>query len=406
MIEALFSFSIFIFLEAFFAVSEISFISAERLLIERIAKRSKLAKICLKFWDNPEKLFTTTTLGLTLSIAGNGIFTTYFLLKELKGISALIASTALPFLMLSFGHILPKSFGKKFSYPLVLYLAPILYMVSYIFYPIYYVNTQISKILLKEEEKSHPYFLTKFREVFSHLISYEEEIDSKEKELMYKILEFGKKKVSQIMVPLPKIKALPTEATIEEALEFSSKYNFSYIPLYEENLTNIKYIVKIQDLLGKTLLEKEASLLPFAKIPLYIPEIIPAHEALKTLQEKSQEIAIVVDEYGLATGLITVEDLIEEVLGEFWDSLDYYEPEFKKLDNNTYLVKGWIEIEKLQHLGLSIPLGDYETLNGFIYHLLNRIPQKGEIIHYENMELYIQKAQPQKIEEVIIKLIK
>lgn len=406
MIEAFFSFSFFLFFEAFFAISEIAYLSAEKPLIEKIAKRSNLAKICLKFWEDPEKLFTTTTLGLTLSIAGNGFFTTYFLFRELKGITAFMASFILPFLMLSLGHILPKSLGKKFSYPLVLYLAPLLYLISYIFYPIYFINQKLSRFLLRGEEKSHPYFLTKFREVFSHLISYEEEIDSKERELMHKILEFGKKKVSQIMVPLPKIKALPLKATIEEALEFSRKYNFSYIPLYEENLTNIQYVVKVQDLLGKTLLESKASLFPFARIPLFIPEIIPAHEALKTLQEKSQEIAIVVDEYGLATGLITIEDLIEEVLGEFWDALDYYEPEFKRIDKNTYLVKGWIEVEKLQHLGISIPLGDYETLNGFIYHLLNRIPQKGEIINYGDMELYIQRAQPQKIEEVIIKLKK
>ncbi len=387
-------------------MSEIAFISAERLYIERLAKTKNMAKICLKFWNEPEKLFTTTTLGLTLSIAGNGIFTTYFLLKEFSGIEAIILTTLLPIFMLSFGHILPKSFGKKFSYPVVLYIAPVIYVISYIFYPIYLLNQRLSKFFLKEEEKTHPYFLTKFREVFTHLITYEEEIDYKERELMHKILEFGKKRVSQIMVPLPKIKALPFTANIRDALSFSSMYNFSYIPLYEEELTNIKYIIKVQDLLGKTLLQEETPLLPFARTPLYVPEIIPAHEALKTLQEKSQEVAIVVDEYGLATGLITIEDLIEEVLGEFWDALDYYEPEFKKLDKNTYLVKGFIEIEKLQQLGISIPSGEYDTLNGFIYHLLNRIPQKGEVIKYENIEITIQKAQPQKIEEVLIRLKK
>lgn len=306
--------------------------------------------------------------------------------------------------MLIFGHILPKSVGKKLSYPILLYVAPILYVISYFFYPVYFINQKLSKFFLREQEKSQPYFLTKFREVFSHLITYEEEIDYKERELMHKILEFGKKKVSQIMVPLPKVKALPSTATIRDAIEFSSQYNFSYIPLYEGDLTNLKYIIKVQDILGKPLLQGEQSLSAFFRIPLYIPEIIPAHEALRTLQKNSQEIAIVVDEYGLATGLITVEDLIEEVLGEFWDALDYYEPEFKLIDKKTYLVKGYIEVERLQNLGFSIPSGEYETLNGFIYHLLNRIPEKGEIITFGNMEIIIQKAQPQKVEEVIIRL--
>ncbi|MFN3406513.1 MAG: hemolysin family protein [Caldimicrobium sp.] len=406
MIEAVLSFSLFLFLEAFFALSEIAYVSADKLLIERLSKRSTLANICLNFWKDPERLFTTTTLGLTLSIAGNGIFTTYFLIKHLKEIGALISATLLPLLMLIFGHILPKSIGKKLSYPLVIYLAPFIYSLSYLFYPIYFFYQKLSKVLLKEEEKRHPYFLTKFREVFSHLITYEEEIDLKEKELMHKILEFAKKKVYQIMVPLSKVKALPLSATVEDALAFSSKYNFSYIPLYEENLTNIKYLVKVQDLLGKSLLEMEKPLLSFARVPLYIPEIIPAQEALRTLQKNSQEMAIVVDEYGLATGLITVEDLVEEVLGEFWDALDYHEPEYKKLDKNTFLVKGFIEIEKLQTLGFPIPPGEYETLNGFIYHLLNRIPQRGEVITFGNLEIIIQKAQPQKVEEVLLRLKK
>ncbi|MFN3505732.1 MAG: CNNM domain-containing protein, partial [Caldimicrobium sp.] len=257
MIEAIFSFSIFLFLEAFFALSEIAYVSADKLLIERLSKRNPLANICLKFWKDPERLFTTTTLGLTLSISGNGVFTTYFLIKNLNELGAIISATILPLLMLIFGHILPKSIGKKLSYPLVIYLAPFVYSLSYLFYPVYFLNQKLSKALLKEEEKRHPYFLTKFREVFSHLITYEEEIDFKEKELMHKILEFAKKKVFQIMVPLPKVKALPISATVGDALAFSSKYNFSYIPLYEEDLTNIKYLVKVQDLLGKSLLEPE-----------------------------------------------------------------------------------------------------------------------------------------------------
>lgn len=404
MYSAFLSLLFFSILEAFFAFSEIAFISVERALIERYAKRLPSTTFCIKFWEEPERLFTTTTLGLTFSIAGNGIFTSYYLIKALGNWGVFLSAFVLPLIMLLFGQIIPKSLGKRLAYPLVLYLAPPLYFISYLFFPIYYLNRKISKIFLPKEDLRHPYFLTKFRETFLTMISYEEEIDSKEKELIAKILDFSKKKVSQVMIPLPNVKALPVSATIKEALEFSGQYNFTYIPLYEGELTQIRYILRIQDLLGKSFSDLNQPVLSFARIPLYIPELVPAHEALKILQREIKEIAIVVDEYGLATGLVTVEDLVEEVLGEFRDALDYYEPEFKRISKDVYLVKGTTEIEKLQALGISIPSGDYETLNGFVYHLLKRIPKQGETLSYENMVLTVTKATPSKVEEILIKI--
>ncbi|RKX61217.1 MAG: hypothetical protein DRP29_01000 [Thermodesulfobacteriota bacterium] len=406
MFKALFSFLFFIFGEAFFALSEISFVSVEKVIIKNLAKKNILAKICIKFWQNPERLFTTTILGVTLCVAGNGIFTSYYLIKSLGNYGILISSTLLPISMVFLGQIIPKTLGRKFAFPLVLYLAPILYTISLFFYPIIFINNKLAKIFLKSKEKENPFFLTKFREVFLNFIRYEEEIDLKEKELMHKILEFAKKKISQVMIPVTQVKGLPIEAKIKEAIEFSKKYNFSYIPLYEKDLSHIKYIVKVQDLMGKILLEPEKPLIEFARTPIFVPELAYAHEVLSMLQNKGIEIAIIVDEYGSTTGLVTIEDLVEEVLGEFRDALDYYVPEYKKLEENLYICKGYIEIEKLQSLGIPIPSGDYETLNGFIYSLTGKIPQEGEIIHYKNIEIKILKATPQAIKEVSIKLIK
>jgi len=403
MISALISFLFFIFGEAFFASSEIAFISAERFLIENLAKRNIGAKIYLKFWRHPERLFTTTIMGVTLCIAGNGIFTSYFLIKSLGHWGILISSTVLPLSMIILGQIVPKTIGKKASYPLVIYLMPPLYIISFLFLPLAYLNTKISNKLLKSKE-DNPLFLTKFREVFLTFVHYEKEIDFKEKELMHKILEFAKKKVFQIMIPVTQVKALPITATIKDGIEFSKKYNFSYIPLYEGSINNIIKIVKVQHFIGKTLLEENKPLKTYAQSPFFVPEVAYAHEVLSQLQKKGIGIAIVVDEYGSTTGIITIEDLVEEVLGEFRDALDYYVPEYQKLSKNLYRVKGYIEIEKLQHLGLPIPSGDYETLNGFLYSLTGKIPKEGETIYYKNLEIKILKAEPQKVEEVLIKI--
>ncbi len=404
MISAFLSFLFFLTCEAFFAMSEIAFISVEKALIERRSRKSSLARICVKFWKNPERLFTTTVLGVTLSVAGNGVFTSYFLIKALGTKGVVLSSTVLPVTMVFFGQIFPKSLGKRVAYPLVLYVSPVIYFISFIFFPVIWINQRLTSLFLKTKEKENPFFLTRFREVFLTFIHYEEEIDLTEKRLMEKIVEFGRKKVAQVMIPISQVKALPISARIKDALEFSKKYGFSYIPLYKGEPSQIKLIVKIKDLIGKPLLSPETPLSQFGKRPLFVPEVVPAHEVLSLLQETRNNLAIVVDEYGYSTGLITVEDLIEEVLGEFRDALDYYVPEYKKLREGVFLCKAHIEVEKLQSLGIAIPSGDYETLAGFIYFITKRIPSEGEVISYNGLEMEITKAKPNGVEEVLIKV--
>ncbi|NPA40125.1 MAG: HlyC/CorC family transporter [Thermodesulfobacteria bacterium] len=404
MLNALISFAIFICTEAYFSLTEIAFISAERFLIESLSSRHLGARLYKKFWKHPETLFTTTLMGTTLSIAGNGIFTSYFLIKSLGNLGILISSSILPVSMIIFGQMIPKTIGKRLSYPLVLYLLPPLYLISFLFLPLSLINSLISNKFLKNREKN-PLFLTRFREVFLTFVHYEKEIDIKEKELMQKIVEFARKKVFQIMIPATQVKALPVSATVKDAIEFSKKYNFSYIPLYQGSINNIVGIVKVQHLIGSSLMKGNLPLKDFSQPPYFVPEVAYAHEVLSQLQKRGIEIAVVVDEYGSTTGIVTIEDLVEEVLGEFRDALDYYVPEYTQVSKNTYIVKGYIEIEKLAELGIPIPIRrDYETLNGFIYHLIGRIPKEGEVIHYKNVELKILKAKPQTIEEVLVKV--
>ncbi|QER42019.1 HlyC/CorC family transporter [Thermodesulfobacterium sp. TA1] len=397
------SFLFFVLGEAFFACSEMAFISVERYLMEKLDYKKKVTQIYFKLWENPERLFTTTLLGITLCVVGNGIFTPYFLIRDFGIKGLVISSTLVPIAMVVLGQVIPKTIGKKFAYPLILYLLPLIYYISFIFWPLVYVNTILAQKLLKPQEKN-PIFLSKFREIFLTFIRYEEEIDRTEKELMHKIIDFAKKKVSQVMIPISQVKALPLDATVKDAIEFSKKYNFSYIPLYENDVSHLKAIVKVQHLIGKTLLEPNKPLKNFIQTPIFFPEMAHAHDVLSALQKSGMELAIIVDEYGFTTGIVTIEDLIEEVLGEFRDALDYYVPEYQKISENVYRVTGFIEIEKLQQIGLPIPSGDYETLNGFIYSITGKIPGEGEVIYYKNLEMKILKATPQTVEEVMIKI--
>ncbi len=396
----------FLFWEAFFAFSEIAFISAEKQLVERKSVPSFLKRIYLSLWENPERLLTTTILGITLSITGNAVITSSLFITRFGYTGLLVSSILLPLSMVIFGQILPKVFGKLLANSVVFYTTFAVYLISFIFYPAFWLNQKLSRLILKGKEHKTSLFLPKFKEVFIHFLNYEKEIDFIEKKLMKEIVIFSKKKVSEVMIPVSKVKALPVEAKIKDLLNFLKKYNFSFVPLYEGEISNIKLVIKVNQILGKELLNQEVPLKEFAFTPLFVPEVLYASKVLSIMQEKGTEFAVVVDEYGGVTGIITIEDLIEEVLGEFRDTLDYYVPEFKKLSKDTIICDASIEIEKLWSLGIRIPKGGYETLAGFLSFIAGKIPQKGEIIKYKNYEFKILKATPRKIEEVVIKIKK
>ncbi len=402
MLIPLLLFLLFITLEGLFALSEIALISTDRLILETKSKNNLLAKVALKLLNNPERLFTTTIMGITLSIAGNSIFTSYFLISSL-GIVGIYLSFLIPIATFLFGQALPKVMGKLYTQQIVLFVGPIIYFFSYFFYPIYIINKRLIKIFLREKEENIIPFAN-FREIFLSFIKFEEEIDSKERDLIKNIFEFTKKRVYQVMIPISQVKGLTINATVEDAIKFINEFAFSNIPIYQEDITKIIGVVKSQKLLNFKNWPKK-NLKDLMINPLYIPENIKAYEALAIMQNANYDFAVVVDEYGLTTGIITIEDLAEEVLGEFYDQLDYKYTDIKQLSEQIYLVKGNTEIEKLQKIGIDIPSGDFETINGFLYTLHKGIPKEGQVIRYKNYEFIILKGEPRYVKEVLIKRV-
>jgi CBS domain containing-hemolysin-like protein len=152
MIFALLSFLFFIALEAFFALSEMALISAERLSLQKRAKNERIARVALKLLNNPERLFTTTIMGITMSIAGNAIFTSYFLISS-SGNAGAIFSLLIPFFTFLFGQAFPKVIGKTYSQTLVLIVAPILYLMSFLFYPVYHLNQRLTNLIFRKKRR-------------------------------------------------------------------------------------------------------------------------------------------------------------------------------------------------------------------------------------------------------------
>lgn len=231
-------------------------------------------------------------------------------------------------------------------------------------------------------------------------------IDEEEHEMIEKVLKFKNIIVKNVMTPRIDINALPDTASLKDTINLIIQKGHSRIPIYNKRLDNIIGIVYAKDLLkfwGKESLE-------FSEVmrePFFIPETKTVEDLLKEFRKKRIHIAIVIDEYGGTAGLVTIEDLIEEIIGEIEDEYDKIKSdEFVELKDGYYLINAQLEIEKLEEFfDVDVPKEDYETVGGLIFHLLGRIPKPGEKISFQNLNMIIEKATERRIELIKVKKV-
>jgi CBS domain containing-hemolysin-like protein len=230
-------------------------------------------------------------------------------------------------------------------------------------------------------------------------------ITDEESDMVHGVLDLKETRVHSIMIPRTEIWSAPAESTLEEVIKLVTDCGHTRIPIYDENIDEITGILHAKDLI-KLLGEGPASKIPtdFLRTPYFVPGTQKVALLLKDLKAKNTHLAIVTDEYGGTAGIITIEDILEEIVGEIMDEHDAEQPLLTVLDDGTLLVDARLEVEKLgEHLNIELPEGDFESVGGFIIHLLGRIPQLHEIIPFEDIEITIKKADQRKVDEILIK---
>jgi magnesium and cobalt transporter len=229
-------------------------------------------------------------------------------------------------------------------------------------------------------------------------------ITNEESDMVYGVLDLRDTTAHSIMIPRTEISSAAMDATLEEVISLVSECGHTRIPFYKDTIDNIIGILHAKDLL------KLRGNPPDSKIPadiLRTPYFVPGNksvsELLRDLKDKKTHLAIVADEYGGTAGIITVEDILEEIVGEIMDEHDNDQPLLSVIDDNKILVDARLEIEKLEeHLGIKLPEADFESVGGFIIHLLGKIPEEGEKVSYENLHMTIQSADDRKIYKIMI----
>lgn len=226
-----------------------------------------------------------------------------------------------------------------------------------------------------------------------------------ESEMVHGVLELKETRIHSILIPRTEISSASINSTLGEVIELVNDCGHTRIPIYKNSIDEVAGILHAKDLL-KLWGEDSSALLPawILRKPYLVPENQRVSELLREMKAKKTHLAIVTDEYGGTSGIITIEDILEEIVGEILDEHDNEEPLLNVIDAQTLLVDARLKIEKLvEHLRISLPAGDFESVGGFIIYLLGRIPGIAEKIRHGDLEFTIQSANQRKIDKVLIK---
>lgn len=402
---------------AFFSGIEIAFISSNKLKIELLKQQGLLSgKILSKFIDRPSQFIGTTLIGNNISLILLGVITTQYFSPYIQDLlspydsafSVMITQTILTTLIvLVVGEFLPKALFRINPDLILRFFSVPLIILYYALYPLVRLVTGFSvgnlrHLLRVKYEEERPVFskvdLQDFVNKFGKSDSEEDELNT---DIFEKALYLTKIKVRECLVPRTEIKALPINASIEELKAEFISTALSKILIYEDTIDQIKGYVHHFDLL------KHPTTISEILFPIeVIPESMPARELLNYFIKAQKSIAWVVDEFGGTSGIVTLEDVLEEIFGEIKDEHDTEDFVENQISEDEYILAGRIEVDSLnEKFGLDIPEGEYETLAGYIFETHESIPERGERIIIDHFEFTILNVSDTKIETVKLRVL-
>ena len=414
---------ILILFNAYFAATEIAFISLNDAKIEKEAKEgNKKAKSILKMLKSPSKFLATIQIGITLAGFLSSAFASdafadklapilnswmpFLNLDTWRGIAIVLITIILSFFTLVFGELVPKRLAMKYYEKISYATIGVIRGISVVTAPfvklLTFSTNMVSKIFGVGEAEEE----VVTEEEIKMMIDEGEEkgtIERGEKQLLNNVFEFNDIIVSEVMTPRTEMYAIDINNDIYDSLDEIDEFKYSRIPVYEDNIDDIKGILFIKDIIKPLKENKRIDIKSIIREPYFVPESKDIDELFKEMQANKVQIAIAIDEYGGTAGLITMEDIIEELVGNIFDEYDEEEIDYKKIDDNTYILSGAITSYELKKIfDIEFPEGDYETLSGYLIDKLGRIPDEDEhpIIEDENLTYKVEEIDDKRIKYV------
>ncbi len=395
-----------IILSAFFSASETSFFN-----IKKHQKVSSRVAVLLK---KPRELLTFILVGNTLVNIAIGSIAANYTLNVIQHQSQipkenllLIEVIVVTIVILIFGEIIPKSFAIRYS----IYFSNIISLpfsvLLKVFKPIFFVFYKISDLFIKLNpfKKEKIFDSEEELKMLTELVEKEGTIQHTESEMIQSVFDFDDKLVKEILTPRVDIIGIDSKSTLDQAMDLITNKKFSKLPVYVDTIDNIKGILYAKDIIPYLMGSRSSiNLLKLSRTPIFIPETKAIDDLLEDFKVKKKNIAIAVDEWGGTSGLVTLEDIVEEVMGELRDPYDKQEYLFKKINENQYIVDGSIKIYDLEeNIDISFPpIREYDTLAGFIFDKLGEIPQRGQKITYSKYQFKVLDIKKNRIDKIEI----
>lgn len=404
MIDELILLIFLLILSGYFSGTEMAYIVSSKLKIEIKARKKHPAALSAQYFNNhPQTFFSAVLIGNNIVNVALSSLSAVFLARlfGLNQISILLLSS---FFLLVFGELLPKYFAGEIPERIYLLGALPLRVFTLIFYPFVKISSSVSDKMTQSANVEADMIGKLFdKEDIKGLVKESAKagmVDKKESDFIEKVIELGEQRVYEAMTPRTEIVGIELNQTIEEALNLFTSSGFSKIPVFEGNLDNIKGII-----LAKDIFKNPNSINEILREASFIPETKKSFDVMNEFLDNKISIAIVIDEFGGTAGIVTMEDILEELFGEIADEFDVDEHIYRKTEHDTFIISGKYEIDLINEKNeLKIEEGDYETLGGYIISKLGRIPLQGETVRIDNFSIFITRASAQKID--IVRLIR
>jgi len=397
-------------LSAFFSSSETAFTAVQRIRLEhmintKVSGASRVAKML----ERPEKLLSTILLGNNFVNTAAAALGTILAISIWREQGIIIATLGVTVLLLIFGETTPKTIAAQHAERLsILYARPI-QVISWLFTPFVAVlswiasgftrmagGTPVPRSLASEEE---------IRTMIS--VGHKEgTVEKEEAEMLHKVFDFGDRPVREVIVPRPEVVSIEQGSRIVDFLALYAEHPLSRFPVYQENMDNVVGILSVKDVLmalAKGTSDNQSPIDGLIRPAYFAPEAKRISELFAEMRDKNYRMAVVVDEFGGTAGVASLSRLVEEIVGEVGDELVAVEKDYEVINEYTFQIDGGMRIEEInEEMGLELPEGDYETVAGFVLHLLGHIPRQGEQLRYRGLKLVITKMRGMKIEEILL----
>ncbi|MGI5982598.1 MAG: HlyC/CorC family transporter [Sakamotonia sp.] len=393
-------------LSAFFSSSETAMMAVNKIRIRNLADAGlSSAQTLMKVLDNQPKMLSAILIGNNIVNISASSLATIVVTRVFGDMYVGVGTGILTLLVLIFGEITPKTSATLYSETMALRFAKPIYMIMQVLTPVIFIVDKLSQGVLRllhvdPNKKQDAITEDELRTIVE--VSHEEGvIESDEKKMIYNVFDFGDSVAKDIMVPRIDMTFIDVNATFSEVIEVFREVKYTRYPVYEETTDNVIGIINIKDLL-LTENQKKFCIRDYLREPLYTYEFKKTAELMVELRKTQNNIAIVLDEYGATAGLITLEDMLEEIVGEIRDEYDEDEEDLiRRIGPREYVVEAAMKLDDLNdQLGLDLESEDYDSIGGFIIGLLDHLPEEGEEVTHKNLRLVVDQVERNRIDKI------